>query len=374
MKILNYRTKRVYNKLMKLLHNPSNIYREGKARFMYLISPLLNYRSDSLLSITLIPTTDCTFDCIMCSFKGQRKKEMDSDPQKKLLYFKNIIDEVKLYQPDVIITGGEPLLYPYIGELLKYIKLQGLNINLQTNGAFLTENIIEVLLKYVDELNISVDGHNEEIYEKVRKNKLFNNIIEKIIKLDKIKKERQANSPLINICYTICDENYLYLEEMVNFINNLKVKVKNLVFQHLMFLDKELILKNDMFEKSSWEGFTYKLENFDIDKFLEKISRVKTFFAPFNILFFPDFLDAEIIRHYKGDINIERFKRCLFPYTGLYVFPNLKVEICPGYKIGNIEKEKFRDIWNNDKVRFLRKKVWGKKFEVCRACCDLYTR
>jgi MoaA/NifB/PqqE/SkfB family radical SAM enzyme len=67
----------------------------------------------------------------------------------------------------VVLTGGEPLLVPGIGEIMRLLHETGMSIALSTNTSFFSkyQNEIE---KYVHSLNIPLDGSTSEIHSRSR--------------------------------------------------------------------------------------------------------------------------------------------------------------------------------------------------------------
>jgi hypothetical protein len=65
----------------------------------------------------------------------------------------------------VSVSGGEPFMYPGLGELLTYAKSRGLQTTVTTNGYFLKRRWLEPMLGLIDALAVSLDGpaeiHNE---------------------------------------------------------------------------------------------------------------------------------------------------------------------------------------------------------------------
>ena len=63
------------------------------------------------------------------------------------------------------VSGGEPFMYPGLGELLAYAKSRGLRTTVTTNGYFLKRRWLDPLKGLIDTLAVSLDGppdlHNE---------------------------------------------------------------------------------------------------------------------------------------------------------------------------------------------------------------------
>ncbi len=66
-----------------------------------------------------------------------------------------------------VLTGGEPLLVPNIGEVMRLLHEGGMSIALSTNTSLFT-NFQDEIEKYVSSLNIPLDGSTSEIHERSR--------------------------------------------------------------------------------------------------------------------------------------------------------------------------------------------------------------
>lgn len=120
--------------------------------------PKMNLQSGT---IRIVLTTHCNFNCRYCFAEGEHNKKnrvLDLEKVKKVLLVSKEfgINSVKL-------TGGEPLLYPYLEELLKYIRNINIPyIDLTTNISMLNDKNIEILNKYnVNALTLSLDTLNK---------------------------------------------------------------------------------------------------------------------------------------------------------------------------------------------------------------------
>lgn len=83
------------------------------------------------LPAVFIRTFGCQLCCPYCdtqyACKGEDYKEMSVD---------NIVDEVLTYGVNrVTFTGGEPLIQPDADELINRLRVEGIEVNVETNGA-----------------------------------------------------------------------------------------------------------------------------------------------------------------------------------------------------------------------------------------------
>lgn len=107
-------------------------------------------------------TNECNLSCRYCFAESGA---VAYKSYLSLEQFKKVIDDVKELSDYVFYTlsGGEPLIYPYIFELMEYIKSKNNGIMLLTNGAYITEENAEKIAKMCSLVKISIDGSNEEI-------------------------------------------------------------------------------------------------------------------------------------------------------------------------------------------------------------------
>ena len=157
---------------------------------------------------------DCNLDCPFCYYKFKEKfqrplRDIKADLIKAKFYYK--LDWVD-------ISGGEPLVYKYIEEVLKFCKIIGLKVTLITNGILINEKIDDL----VDEWLISIHG-TKETHDKMIGKPVFN-IVERNIK--NIKKPFRVNVVVTKDNYKNFPEHAKYLSELNH---------KPLQVQYIMF-------------------------------------------------------------------------------------------------------------------------------------------
>jgi radical SAM protein with 4Fe4S-binding SPASM domain len=131
----------------------------------------------NLYSATLYLTNDCNLRCVHCyMFSGTNKNyEIDySDWFKVIKILKN--NGVKT----VTLTGGEPMMKKGFFEILDYLKKEEISIILLTNGTLITEKNYQLLSERCSEIQISLDGPNKLLHEKIRGTGTFDKTINAI--------------------------------------------------------------------------------------------------------------------------------------------------------------------------------------------------
>jgi radical SAM protein with 4Fe4S-binding SPASM domain len=96
-----------------------------------------------------------------------------------------------------------------------------------------------------------------------------------------------------------------------------------------------------------------------------------------NIKMFPNLEFIDIITYYSNICSDKT--RCVSPFFNALIKPNGDVKFCPDewiddYVLGNIRKDSFDDIWNNQKARRFRAQLWKRKsFPGCKRCNGMFS-
>lgn len=116
-------------------------------------------------TLRLVLTTDCNYKCRYCFAEGEINKDkrvLDIEDIKRIL---KIAKEFGI--TNIKLTGGEPLLYHKLEELLKYIRdIEIPYVDLTTNISLMNPKNIELLNKYnVNAVTLSLNTLNKEKFE-----------------------------------------------------------------------------------------------------------------------------------------------------------------------------------------------------------------
>ncbi len=79
---------------------------------------------------------------------------------------RRVFDELEVMEiPLLWITGGESLLHPEIGKILKEAQERGFYVIVATNGTLLYKNerLLSIVKNYVDEIQIDPDGARKKL-------------------------------------------------------------------------------------------------------------------------------------------------------------------------------------------------------------------
>lgn len=116
-------------------------------------------------------TTRCNLACKHC-YEGAHNVIDEWDYDELILVLKNLELAFEKWQVlgEISLVGGEPTLYPYINEVIKYI-YGSKSINrfaILTNGVSISDELYDVMCQTRPTVQVSVDGINEEKHDFIR--------------------------------------------------------------------------------------------------------------------------------------------------------------------------------------------------------------
>lgn len=209
--------------------------------------PKKNLQSGTL---RIVLTTQCNYKCKYCFAEGEQDKQVRIIPLEKLKPILKIAKEFGINK--IKLTGGEPLLYPEMEELLKYIREIDIPyVDLTTNISMLNEKNINLLNRYhVNALTLSLNTLEKEKYQYLSGFSNFDLVEENL------KTTIQEFKGKIRVNCIIFDEKY-----------------KEKDYQSIINLCQEKNLGMRLIEPSVVDGFpiTYTKEKFE--KFTNKLRK-----------------------------------------------------------------------------------------------------
>lgn len=118
------------------------------------------------------PTNNCPYSCIMCPRAAHMNRPLG---YMDMAVYHKIIDEVSTYSEPVrsreieLFHFGESLLHPRVHEMVSYASGKRLNVSMSVNAPLLTPSTAKRILDAgPHRLIISLDGHDEQTYKRIR--------------------------------------------------------------------------------------------------------------------------------------------------------------------------------------------------------------
>jgi radical SAM protein with 4Fe4S-binding SPASM domain len=215
------------------------------------------------VSYSIEPTNHCNLKCPECpSGLGTLTRPLGL---LKLDDFKNWIDQINdsgFYVQ--LFFQGEPYINKQLPEMIKYAQSQNVYISISTNGHFVNEKNVDLIVENApDKLIFSVDGLNEESYQKYRVGGTFAQADEGLRLLVKRKRELGKKKPFIEFQFIVMKQNEDQLDEVLGYGKD--VGIDKVVFKTMQISSYDNALKflpkNKKYRRYIVEDGTYRIKN-----------------------------------------------------------------------------------------------------------------
>ncbi len=152
-------------------------------------------------------TNICNYACVMCPRELQFRKQ----GVMKFDLFKKVVDELvsKGMKQATLVSFGEPLIDKGFTEKARYAKkAYGLYLYTITTASLLNAKLAQELIDIgFDTVRISYYGTTPDIYEKVHRANMFDQVEKNINNLLELKEKSKSKTPKIEMYWLELDEN-----------------------------------------------------------------------------------------------------------------------------------------------------------------------
>ena len=126
-------------------------------------------------SVAIEITNNCNLRCKHCCVNAGEENDFEFSTDQ----LRSILSKCVEWKADSInLSGGEPLMRKDLLEILSFLRnIYSGNITLSTNGTLINEENVEEICRYVDQIDISIDGVNEETCAAIRGKGVFGKVI-----------------------------------------------------------------------------------------------------------------------------------------------------------------------------------------------------
>ena len=261
---------------------------------------------------------------------------------------------------NISLSGGEPLIYRPLYDVLELAGQLKVNFGFTTNGYLLTkQNVARALQANLFNINVSIESVSPEVNESVRPRK--NGTQQTLEGIENIVTEKRRTGARVTIIVktTIMEQNYRTLPELVRYFNR--------------YPEVQVSLQPYLGPVES--GFWIK----DVAEFERVVADLKALRHSGFVLMADDgTLDGFV--HYfqhppksgqQGRLNLDGHKRgCDIGYRSMTIFPNGSVQFCDLLQrdIGNVHEHGLRDIYHGEVARRLRERINYCDIDCQRTC------
>ena len=221
------------------------------------------------LSGTFELTPVCNMNCQMCYVRMSKAQQESIRPLMTVDEWVELAETAKkegmLY---LLITGGEPFLYPGFRELLQRLDKMGLIISINSNATMIDEKVIEWLKETPPiRINITLYGASDETYGRLCNNPKGFTQVTKAIRL-----LREAGI-MVKINCSVTPYNKDDLEEIMEYCRRERLLIQPTSYMFPpMRRDKNMIGQNDRFspEEAAYQAAKIEMLLNGKERFLER--------------------------------------------------------------------------------------------------------
>ncbi len=326
------------------------------------------------------PTLKCFHNCEYCKprqkFYNTISNQNVSSLNKGILSIekiKSVVTEAhSAGMSECLISGGDPLLYPFLPELISHISsFKDVFVYMNSTGTNINSSMLhQILSSGLKAWNFSIDTINETKYDNIRGLKGAFKLTLKALNmlLDIRKKNKKYSDLYINIMTVLTRFNYTELPEMFNF--SLKNNISSVYLMNVYGdqKQKQFLLSRDQINHFKTEIIPMCIDvfkNYQLDKIIvDNAYKVLSSFYS---------CDGNSLENYENGIfwKDDTIKqKCKTPehYALIEadgrVLPCCVSEIYQNENMGNIYDDSFKNIWNGLKFNQFR----SNKMKFCKYC------
>lgn len=293
--------------------------------------------SGNPFTFSVEPTTSCNLRCPECP-SGLRVFTRPTGSISMEL-FQHLIDQTyKDLFYLILYFQGEPYLHPLFFKMVEYAHQKKIYTATSTNAHFLSDSLAKKTVESgLDRIIVSLDGADQETYEKYRVGGSYAKVIEGVENLVRWKKEMKSSTPHIILQFIVFSTNEHQLDEIKLLAK--KIGVDQLDFKSAQVYGYE-------------EGNSLIPEN-------EKYSRYrKTGGNKFTI---NNPLNNHCLRMWRG---------CVITWDGLVVPCCFDKDA--EHRLGDLKKQSFQEVWRGEAYAAFRRKLFTsrKEIDICRNCTE----
>lgn len=297
-------------------------------------------------------TNRCNLLCTTCP-RTYEQLEPEADMSWEL--FTSLIDQYPNIARVVLHGIGEPMLVKDIAQRVKYLKDRGVYVLFNTNGTLLNEVNGKALIDAgLDELRVSLDAAESDVYQMVRGKDFFDKIVENVGRFTAMQRELNAPKPRVSLWLTGLRET---VDQLPNFVRLAhKVGVFEVYLQRLVFFEDPMSDKSLARAESALFEHTTAREEALIQEAENVAKKLGVMFSASGAVD-----PGESIKKQKDDAP---WSLCRRPWSLMYITANGRVLPCciapfsmKGYgafTLGDATQATLKEIWNGTEYQRFR--------------------
>jgi radical SAM protein with 4Fe4S-binding SPASM domain len=284
--------------------------------------------------VMIEPTNICNLKCPLCPSGNQTLQRTKGFLDFEV--FQKIIDEISKTAFMVVLWNqGESYLHKDFDKMVHYASDKGLFTLVSTN-ANLDLDAENIVNSGLDSMIISIDGTNQESYNKYRINGKLEKVYQNVTNIVAAKKKLKKKNPILRWQFLVMKHN----EEEIPLIKKEAVRlgVDNLELKTVQIYSKEDI-QNFLPKNPKYRRYNIKSDSFELKHGIKNRCRRIWTNAVINC---------------DGEVAI-----CCFDKNG-------------EHKIGNIKNLSLKELWKNEKIMQMRNLILHDRqaIDLCTNCLE----
>lgn len=288
-------------------------------------------RNPRLDRVTIDISNECNASCPFCNRQVVPENRLRGLMSKEMFYsIMTQIEEIPTVTRISLTAFGEPMLHPDFDEFVDYIKSKNYSVWFATNMS-VADKHFDTMLK-VDNIMFSIEGHDQESYEKSRVRLQFDKVYSNVVEFDKLVKKHRANK-------------FNTPKREINYLVDKDSEVSKFVGLWGDYVDE--IGVRPIFSPLYWNGSSFVQRTPDElkDKLLPLNNKIKNMF-------------------------------CFQPFISLNIRANGEFALCCSDYNGKLDLGDHRSLYdsftNNANYKAVRSEFINKKLKVCKGCFQNY--
>jgi len=235
-------------------------------------------------------SNECNLECQMCSgeVSSSIRKNRDKLPPLNSPYDDSFVDQLATYIPylkEAKFYGGEPFLIPIYYKI--WDKVKELNPDLElftiTNGTHWNNKIEKIVTDLNFDLAVSIDAFDKEKLERIRKNVIYEKLMENIRRFSKICTSKGKH---LSLSFTVQKDNWEQLPLVINLCNEVNA------FIYVSYLERPIKFSIADLPKDELKKIRDYMENISLPRLSSKERHNYKCFEDFK-----NYLDRYIANH-----------------------------------------------------------------------------
>jgi radical SAM protein with 4Fe4S-binding SPASM domain len=291
------------------------------------------------LFLMVEPTNICNLKCPMCpSGNGDMSRSLG---KLDLENYKRLLDNVGDYILQVQLWNqGEPLINKNFHEFVRYAREKGIMTQTSTNGHYFRDDDAagELVTSGLDILIFSLDGTNQETYEKYRVGGKYEVVLDGLERISAARDRLGSATPLIELQFIVFKHNQQEIDEIKQIARRLKIDRLSFKTAQVYSDDQaaEFLPDSDDFKRYNYDGDSLQMKG-------QMVNWCKRLWLNSTV-------------NWDGSVS-----PCCFDKDADHAFANI-------FESGT----GFRQVWRNVKYMAFRRRVMENRasIEMCRNCTE----